>query len=447
MAEAGGAPSPDDDGRSSSSTTALLSSPAVGRSDGDNSAAAPGRRTLGFSHAEGASPAQKPARLPHLTGVRTMVALWIVCHHMAPMRPASGISVFTMRVDVAVELFMMLSGFVYQYNYGDKDIAGSTGQLAKFYVTRLTRILLTTQVSMLLCLFFWGFGSFFGNGKSIMNLDNLGCLLFVRAWVNPDPSCPNAPTWFITACLPSWLLYPLLTQRVLRAVTSGAGLLLLCVAFWLAAIAPQLLLLLLQESWLSWDQVKLTWFWPPAQLADFALGCALAALLRRAPPSAAASRLADLALAAVLLVCLLAPVVDTPDDWTGPVFRPGHYMAWDALSGRLAAPLLAAWIYFGAAAESCALSVRCLSHPVLVGLGAYTLEVYLLQTPLHDAFTWTKDALQLTPESTEVFVFYMLLLWFLSALLVDTVSTPADKWLRAAAERRWGSETGEAKGP
>jgi peptidoglycan/LPS O-acetylase OafA/YrhL len=370
------------------------------------------------------------ALIPHLTGVRTLLAMWIVCHHMAPKAVASSFSAFTMRVDVAVEFFVMLSGFVTHHAYGDKDLTSSVGSLASFYARRLARVVLTTQLSMGLSLFWWAWG-----GKpllSILNRSTLSCLLFVKTWFDPEPDCPNGPTWFVAALLPSWLIYPLITRRVLDRLDSPHGLGLLCVALWLAAIGPQLAMVLWDGDWLTWNEVKQTWFWPPAQLADFALGAGVSALTQRVPPSILAGRIADALVTLVLVVCLLCPVAPTPSGWDGPVFRPGHYIAWDALSGRLAAPALGVFLY-GSVSGGCS-TARLLAHPALVALGVYALEVYLLQTPVHDLFVWCKDVLHLPQESIEVFILYLLVLWSLSAVYVHNLADPANKWLRRATE-------------
>lgn len=380
---------------------------------------------------EDIAPAARPKRaerqqLPQLTGVRTLVATWILMHHMAPQKPASGISIFVMRVDVAVEMFFMLSGFMTHYAYGDKDFTSSAGSLISFYVRRLARVCLTTQAGMLFCIFWWWFG-----GKEVLTLHSLSCLTFTRTWYDPEPDCPDAPGWFVAALIPSWILYPIVTRRVLMDNSSSPrSLLRLCGILWLAAIGPGVVMIILQGDWMSWQQIKLTWFWPPSQIADFALGAAVAALLQAAPPAKSTGVYADVIFVFVLAVCIFLPVAETPDDWTGPIFRPGHYMAWDGLLARLSAPFLAAWIYYSSSGDC--ISARFMSHSILVPAGAYTLEVYLFQTPLHDLFTWTKEVMWLPEASTEVFVMYMFLLWVVSVMFVDLLATPADKWLRGA---------------
>jgi len=369
---------------------------------------------------------ERRAKKPHLTGVRTLVAMWIVCHHMATQRPASSISVFTMRVDVAVELFMMLSGFMTHYAYGDVDNMSSAGSLLCFYVRRLARVCITAQLAMLCCVFWLWYGN-----EPAFTAKTASCMLFLRPWYEPEPDCPDAPMWFVAALIPSWLLYPLITRRVLSfdGLSSPRALVMVCGALWLAALGPALVIIGSQGHWLTWSQVKFTWFWPPAQLADFALGSAVAALVVKAPPRPSLAKLGDVALATTMLACLLVPISQKPVSWTGPLFRPGHYIGWDALSARLASPLLAVWIYCSSGDDG-SVTAKFLSHGLFVSAGAYTLEVYLLQTPLHALFIWTERELWLPAASTEVFVMYLWLLWILCVIFVDKVAAPADKWLR-----------------
>merc|ERR1712007_248718 len=100
------------------------------------------------------------------------------------------------------------------------------------------------------------------------------------------------------------------------------------------------------------------------------------------------------------------------------------------MGGRLASPLLALWIYCICGVNTGSVTAQFLSHGLLVSAGAYTLEVYVLQTPLHALFIWTESTLWLPAESTEVFVLYIWLLWVLCVIFVDKCATPADKWLR-----------------
>lgn len=239
------------------------------------------------------------------------------------------------------------------------------------------------------------------------------------------------------ALLPSWIIYPLITKHVMASFSRRpiGHILAFGTVLWLASIGPTLALMAWNHSWLSWKQVQLTWFWPGAQLPDFALGACVALLVQRCPPPPLAGYLADLALAALILACLLVPVPTVPFDWDGPRnWRPGHYMRWEQLSARSSAPLIAAFLYFSSGEGSSSLAVRILSHPALVALGAYTLEVYLFQAPLHDAFLELKTSGGVwrgLPEGPEVYVAYLLALWLIAGVFVESVAEPLRRLVQA----------------
>lgn len=404
-------------------------------------------------------------QLPHFTGARAFAALWIVCHHTAPRKP-SVLDGFVVRVDVAVEYFTLLSGFLTQHAHGlGPDPAASAGSLARFYVRRLSRLLLTAQVataaSMLLRR---------AAGTNVATLEVLGCFFFVKGWAKPAPSCPDMPTWYVDAIVPCWLLYPVLTRRLLAnaATQPHRCFALLGAALWLLAIGPGLVAMAASGRWLRWHEVVLFWFWPPTQLADFALGALVAAALQgragagavgaaagsgRAADSrgCGAGAAADSAIAALLLASALLPVPEVPTDWDGPpAWRPGHYVSWEAFTGRLAAPLLATFLYCSGDGGGGSRVAAFLAHPVLVALGSCTLEVYLFQAPLRDLLLWlappAPPPLQhLWPGlhwSGEVFLAYVVVLWGLAALFAQLVAEPLQRRLQAATEHWEGMPLG-----
>lgn len=146
-------------------TVPQLSSQLVGKAPSVRSASVESARQISGLHVEGADEVggdwrapedtsrnslSGPAPLPHLTGARTLLALWIVCHHMLPWEPASVLTPLTMRVDVGVECFMLLSGFLTQHVFGLEELTSSMGSVLRYYARRCGRLLLATEVSILL---------------------------------------------------------------------------------------------------------------------------------------------------------------------------------------------------------------------------------------------------------------------------------------------------------
>eukprot|EP00930_Biecheleria_cincta_P002101 TRINITY_DN103146_c0_g1_i1.p1 TRINITY_DN103146_c0_g1~~TRINITY_DN103146_c0_g1_i1.p1 ORF type:complete len:444 (-),score=40.15 TRINITY_DN103146_c0_g1_i1:160-1314(-) len=357
--------------------------------------------------------------------------MWIVCHHMAPREPASTLDGLMIRVDVAVEFFVLLSGFLTHHLNCHKDITSKTGNLLQFYARRFFRSLLAAYVGMVGCVFFQWYG-----GVNIWTSRTLGCFLFSKSWFDPMPDCPDMPSWFVASLMPSWLLYPFILQPVLTASEQrfhGSHLYLALVA-WLFAIGPQLCLIFQRSDWLAWEQVKYTWFWPPALLPDFALGACMSVLVQKSRPGKLAALFGDIAMCFLLITCLLVPIPKPPADWAGPSqWRPGHYIGWEQLAARLSAPLMCLFIYGSSGGGSCL--GHMLSHQTLVALGGYTLEVYLLQMPLHDIFLWLRPAgggglWRGLPWTVEVFQFYVVLLWLSCGLFVEFVAEPLNQSVR-----------------
>ncbi|CAE7301796.1 unnamed protein product [Symbiodinium natans] len=61
---------------------------------------------------------------------------------MAPREPSWLLDKMLVRVDVCVEFFMLLSGFMTHYVYHSKDIESSFGSMMAFFARRAFRCLL-----------------------------------------------------------------------------------------------------------------------------------------------------------------------------------------------------------------------------------------------------------------------------------------------------------------
>lgn len=377
-----------------------------------------------MGHSE--APAQ---RLSHLDGARTLFAVWIVCHHMAPREPTSCLDAMMVRVDVGVEFFILLSGFLTHHLHKDKDILASCGSFFAYFTRRIFRCLLATYVGMTLCALTQLLGGF-----EVCTPKTLSCFFLMKTWIDPTPNCPNMPSWFVVSLLPCWFLYPWLRLLLLKT-TSARQCLCFCALAWLLAIGPQFSMLLWQQNWLSWNQLIYTWFWPPALVPDFVLGCCVARMVHHNPPTVHVSWLGDFAMIVLLCACMLVPVPEPPADWAGPEqWRPGHYVAWEQLFARLSAPFLGVFLYCTYNGGS--LMTRLLSHRTLVSLGRYTLEVYLLQMPLHDFFLWTRapgaeGLWRGLPWTSEVFWFYLLLLLAACAFFVEILAEPLNQRVKS----------------
>eukprot|EP00445_Apocalathium_hangoei_P016991 CAMPEP_0203902508 /NCGR_PEP_ID=MMETSP0359-20131031/44581_1 /ASSEMBLY_ACC=CAM_ASM_000338 /TAXON_ID=268821 /ORGANISM="Scrippsiella Hangoei, Strain SHTV-5" /LENGTH=130 /DNA_ID=CAMNT_0050826381 /DNA_START=31 /DNA_END=420 /DNA_ORIENTATION=+ len=93
-------------------------------------------------------PQPQQVRLPHVTGIRTLLALWIVCGHYLAREPATYFDAVACRSFMAVDVFVVMSGFVTHWSYSGRFASGTLG-VTRFYIQRLVPILVTTYVAML----------------------------------------------------------------------------------------------------------------------------------------------------------------------------------------------------------------------------------------------------------------------------------------------------------
>ncbi|CAL1159500.1 unnamed protein product [Cladocopium goreaui] len=244
-----------------------------------------------------------------------------------------------------------------------------------------------------------------------------------RAWDRSlRARCPNGPSWFIFALLPSWLLYPLSRNMVQYAEDRGEGhgLLALAAAAFLVSFGPGLFLLLVNGN-ITMQQHNDMMFWPPSQLADFLLGMTTAALVRRYKGTRLKG-LADLSMLLVLLVVFLLP--------RPPQTYEMHLNGWEPLLDHGLAPLLAAFILGSCVEEDPGWSGRLLAHPALVSLGDLSFQVYIFQRPMHDTI-----GLLLSTEEMDVFMAYMVSLWLFAGIYKVFVEDLVDARIKLWAPR------------
>lgn len=354
--------------------------------------------------------------LSHLVGARCVLTIWILADHFL-----HGSSVLVDRANVAVDCFIIMSGFVTHWAYGARELH-RWPLLAQFYVRRILRVLLTTYLAM-------------GVAAALMiataqppdGAHMLRCILFVESWLQPENWCPNGQTWTIAALLPSWLLYPA-WRWLLEAVEArgGArGLAVLLLGLWASSLGPSLFLFLLQGGWLSMRQHNYAYVWPPSQLADFAVGATAASLARLhgsessgGPGSWWRGCLADVALALILVAITCVPYS-------------GYHVGWEPLFNHALAPVLATFLY-GSSADGCSgIAAWVLSRRPLVRLGKYSFEIFLFQQPLFSAFEvlWIAGLNEVAPKWC-LGVLFMITLFVLSGLYAEHLEAPFVQWLR-----------------
>ncbi|CAE8670298.1 unnamed protein product [Polarella glacialis] len=398
-----------------------------------------------LSHVVASKDAADQSRLDHLTGARCLASVWIVCGHFVPRLEPTVFSAARHRGNTAVNFFIVMSGFITHWVYATRVLQG--GQIRRFYVRRIGRVVITTWIAMLL-----------GVAVLLVQLRGqcpdlghlLRCFLFVETWHDPVDWCPNGQTWTVAALLPSWLLYPLTCRAVAAAERCGGATALAALAalLWLVSFGPLWVLFVRQGSWITNKQGVWGYVWPPSQLADFALGVTTAALARRHAAAASSASeedsdeqepgmrrvwarglLADGCILIVGLTCLCAPWYGGREGWE-PLFNHGFGL------------LFAAFLYGSAAGGGSGLVARLFRHDVLVCLGAYSFEVYLFQYPVHEIFVAVGDvsgAFDMRNAKREYnnnscgFVVFFFSLWLAAGLYAEFVESHLIRWLQVEA--------------
>ncbi|CAJ1357652.1 unnamed protein product [Effrenium voratum] len=357
---------------------------------------------------------------------RFLASLWIVCGHFAPRLETTAFTTVRHRGNAAVNFFIVMSGFVTHWAYGNRMALADMQQIRQFYVRRLGRVVVTTWLAMAL-----------GLGVLLVQLRGhcpdlghiLRCFLFVETWRDPIDWCPNGQTWTVAALLPSWLLYPA-TCRVIMALNRGGcgALLLAAVGLTVLSLAPMLVVFCRQGFWLTNAQGVWSYVWPPSQLPDFALGAVTAQLAREL---GGCGTLADASLLLAALCCFLIP-------------SSGAREGWEPFFGHALAPLFAAFL--GAASGRAGLAARLLRSEALVALGAFSFEVYLFQYPIHELFVAAGDisgTFSMRNTAGEYnnnscgFVIFGFWLWLSSGLYCEFVESRLVGWLRHKTEREY----------
>ncbi|MBZ4321087.1 acyltransferase family protein [Streptomyces huiliensis] len=216
-------------------------------------------------------------RLHSLTGLRWYAALLIFCYHFASEQSVAGtrehralLRKALVAGPSAVSFFFILSGFVLAWSArpGDSRTGFWWRRFARIYPSHLAGFLLA--VAMLLWM-----GRTLDPGVALANLT------LTQAWV-PDRTDwwfgYNGVSWSLCSEALFYLLFPFLMPLFRRLTTTG-----LRVAVAVGCLAVTLYPLCRDEIGRAtgWSAKFTLYIAPPVRLAEFAIGVALALLVRR----------------------------------------------------------------------------------------------------------------------------------------------------------------------
>ena len=357
-------------------------------------------------------PKSRQDYLPALTGLRFVLAAWVMLHHICGPNMILGawanslgpVPASLVRGGyLAVQTFFILSGFVLAKTYAKTQ--WDRAELWKFAAARIARIYPVYLASLMIVSPFI-YQTMVRPGRSIGQkgelLLNYGFVL--QGWTGTLGVGWNTPAWSLSCEFFFYLCFPLLIPGLRRAGRTLVG----------VTLAASLLFpVLLAHSSVPWE-------WKPVHhLADFAAGIAAARLFDFLKPSL--SRRGHLLyLPAILAGALLIVYPQVMDRTYGDLntgLRPLNVIALVgfALSGGTLA--------------------RILSTPTAEYLGKISYAMYIVHVPILWWYgDWSMHGRPHMPAGVGALM-YFVLVTAVSALAFEFVEMPSNRWIRSQAAR------------
>lgn len=172
------------------------------------------------------APGNRAAEIRQLTGLRAVLAWWVVLYHLAePDLAAITLGPFdTLRTHgyLAVDGFFILSGFILAYVYRDTFANPAPGTYVEFLIARLSRIYPVHLVVLALLVVLFG-SAYLGLGFRARVAERFGLdellwqVSLLHGWGFSRRLAWNYPSWSISAEWFAYLCFPLVHRVVLRA--------------------------------------------------------------------------------------------------------------------------------------------------------------------------------------------------------------------------------------
>ncbi len=153
-----------------------------------------------------APPITKPAPLRALTGLRCFAALNIVFFHFSDPRWFGFLAPVVNSGFISVSYFILLSGFVLAYNYGERARQGELDR-KRFWEARFTRIYPIYLLSLLLSLNLLG-SEYLTHTKTMFWTGVVLTPLLLQGFVPAVSTFLNTPAWTMSAEAAYYVIFP-----------------------------------------------------------------------------------------------------------------------------------------------------------------------------------------------------------------------------------------------
>ena len=347
-----------------------------------------------------------------MTGIRAVMAYWVVCHHLLPVDPAlTPLFTLVLRGATGVDVFFILSGFILTYSYQRQDISDRTFWLrraARIYPVYLAGMALFTPFIVI---------NLADSHASIMDVSlrmlvyGLAALLLIQAWLPKLALAWNGPGWSLSAEAFFYALFPSLLRRLeSRKLTITAATAAICYVFYLLPHAVGQALPEAISSNYQW--IFFMTFNPLLRLPEFIIGICLGRLLLEGQ-----GRTVGKFTFLILAVFLAAASF-------------GSELVFRALAAPLICLLLAS-LFFGRG-PTC----RLFASPPVALLGHASYAVYILHIPVAYWYNWLKMGDPKAVFTLMDFVLYLVILTGLALLSYRFIERPANDALRRLIARK-----------
>lgn len=390
---------------------------------------------------------KKKPRLEQLDGFRFLVALWlVVAHNFSPKTSPTGglLERFCMRRYVAVTFFIVLSGFVSHYAYGNRSFFFYNGSInretiQKFYIGRVGSVVACYYATMAALVFIRGWaGHFAKEGWWYAVKGSLLSLFFLQTWIPSYAYFGNTPAWTLATLVWHWAAYPWLQPRV-KDASSSSLVISLGILPALATLPACLSIALNVGGYLAHPQK--VWYAlytiPVFRLTDFAFGIVLCELFQRNEQTIWRhpnwSKWSDLALPAIFGLVLAVPFNKRSNPF-------------DMILMTATTPLFGFLIYMSSCQPRGSMLGYLMSLDVCRRLGDFAFQVYLWRWPLFAMVSFYENGRLrkgwLYLEWWPYFISSTIVLYLLSYLWYRFVDTPIRFHLTASTQLTQGDEGG-----